>query len=97
MNGLRRDLEAITKKDRCKYEEDRSDCQDLKTVDPVLWDAQCKECGKGAGREISAFTSHIIKIYRLARGGYPFRANDLSFSEWQALGIVKDYLEPRMF
>jgi len=67
------------------------------TVKPELWDAQCKECGKATREEASPFTAHMMKIYRLARGGYPFRANDLTMLEWQALGIVKDYLEPRFF
>lgn len=86
----------MTKKDRCKYEE-KSECPDLKTVDPALWGAQCRECGKDSRDEVSVFTSHMLRIYRLARGGYPFRANDLSRLQWEALGIVKDYMEPKIF
>jgi len=42
---------------------------------------------------ISPWTWHLLLLYQLKRGGYPFRANDLTLETWLLLGWAGRVLE----
>lgn len=50
----------------------------------------CAHCKKRRPEAIHYWTTHIIDIRRLQLGGYPFDKNDLTYEEWQDLGIVAE-------
>ena len=41
---------------------------------------------------VSPWTWHLMFLYRLKKGGYPFGANDLSLETWLLLGLVEEIL-----
>ncbi len=41
---------------------------------------------------VSPWTWHLMFLYRLKKGGYPFGANDLSLETWLLLGLVEEAL-----
>jgi len=43
--------------------------------------------------EPSPWFRHILFLYRLRKGGYPFEKNDLSLEEWLALGELEEAIE----
>jgi hypothetical protein len=43
-----------------------------------------------------AYTIKLLRLSALARGGYPFQANDLTLEEWADLSLVKDALQPQL-
>ncbi|HHT9137386.1 MAG TPA: hypothetical protein ACFYEK_09115 [Candidatus Wunengus sp. YC60] len=53
----------------------------------------CKTCEANKEHEPSEWFNHIWFFYALQRGGYPFRANDLTVDEWMDLGLLKEELE----
>ena len=42
--------------------------------------------------EPSAWLQQLYRIYLLQRGGYPFKAADLSFEQWQDLGRLHEFM-----
>lgn len=57
----------------------------------------CSQCAHREPYVPSDWFSHIMYLYRLQRGGYPFTANDLDVAEWLALGEMADLMDvPRM-
>lgn len=55
-------------------------------------------CARCEAREYepSPWCMHILFLYTLQSGGYPFQANELSIEEWLAIGEVKKILEFRL-
>ena len=53
----------------------------------------CATCEAHAPFEPSEWFEHIFYFYKLQRGGYPFRRNDLSVEEWLGLGEMRDEIE----
>jgi hypothetical protein len=53
----------------------------------------CEKCEKKKSRESSPWTMHLMYLRNLQKGGYPFKANDLSLEEWIDLGMLNDLIE----
>ncbi len=51
----------------------------------------CSQCEGREKYQPSEWFNHIMFLYGLQRGGYPFRANDLTIDEWLDLGTVRDH------
>lgn len=49
-------------------------------------DWACEQCSRIVPERVSPQVQRIVFLRRLQRGGYPFRANDLSVSDWLWLG-----------
>lgn len=58
-----------------------------------MLEALCKTCEAREKYEPSEWFNHIWFLYALKRGGYPFKANDLTIDEWMDVGILSDEIE----
>ena len=50
----------------------------------------CAQCSSGMIPDPSPWFGHIMSLYQLQRGGYPFERNDLTIEEWKDLGTLND-------
>lgn len=55
--------------------------------------AVCKTCELSKGYEPSDWFNHILFLYELQRGGYPFEKDDLTIHEWIDIGIMKEEMD----
>jgi len=53
----------------------------------------CASCEARDAHEPGEWFAHIWFLHSLARGGYPFRRNDLTVAEWIALGELDEELK----
>ncbi len=56
-----------------------------------MWDSQCRDCPIGKSR-VDKFPSLAFVLSEfewMIAGGYPFEANDLTRTEWIALGMIR--------
>ena len=54
----------------------------------------CTVCGKKTGEH--RVTAKLTDIAMAMKGGMPMGQDDLSFAEWQALGMIRAKMEPRL-
>lgn len=56
----------------------------------------CNRCPKKKAASLHPYTTKLLELYELQRGGYPFDKNDLTLEEWIDLGRIKEALKPRI-
>ena len=66
-------------------------CLDDFGEDGLSW--ACARCPKKRSDDLHPYTTKLIELYGLQRGGYPFAADDLTLDEWQDLGKIRQALE----
>lgn len=53
----------------------------------------CSQCDAAEFYEPTEWFQHILFLYQLQSGGYPFLRNDLTVEEWIGIGQMKAELE----
>ncbi len=74
-------------RERCTPEMRKACAADLKQN----LDSVCAQC-EAREYEPSPWCKHILFLYMLRSGGYPFQANELNIDEWLAIGEVKQFV-----
>jgi len=54
----------------------------------------CEHCQKKSYQDLHDYTKKMLNTYGLQQGGYPFRADDLTLTEWCDLGRLAKILNP---
>lgn len=62
-----------------------------------MLEALCKTCEAAEKYEPSEWFNHIWFLYSLSRGGYPFKADNLTVDEWMDIGTLKEEIDMLKF
>lgn len=54
----------------------------------------CATCERRVKYTPSPWFNHIWFLWRMKRGGYPFKSNELSVEEWLAIADLDDLMQP---
>lgn len=79
-------------KEQCTNEKRKRCAKDSGDFFPKVCET-CPSNPEVSGQEPSLWFQHIFFLYALQRGGYPFKADDLTIEEWLDIGLLKEELE----
>lgn len=59
----------------------------------ATFEQACAICDRKQTEAPDPWIQHIMFLYGLTRGGYPFDRDDLTLDEWQDIGTLRDEIE----